>query len=126
VPSETPIPEHDPVLDIPVAGSASALFLQMVNKMNVKVEPAAPTRSSPEDISSDLERYVVEIEPAFHVKAEIDENMLFRECNWRFVGGWGAWYKGEGGSGDPEKVVRGQALRKMVLTEAVSIDARNC
>lgn len=87
MPSETPIPEHNPVLHIPVAGSASALFLLMVNTMNVKVEPAAPTCSSPEDISSDFERYVVEIEPAFHVKAEIDENMLFREGNWGFGGG---------------------------------------
>jgi len=54
VPRATPRSVYDTVLEMLGAGSASPQLLQFMNTMTVKVEPAAPTRSSPETIARNL------------------------------------------------------------------------
>ncbi|OSX77450.1 hypothetical protein BU14_0148s0026 [Porphyra umbilicalis] len=114
VPRATPLRVQNPVVYVPGTGRASSLFLQRMNTMKFKVEPMAPTLSSPEAIAKNLTGFTVKVEPGAHVKVEKDENVIGGGGKWGGGGGGPAWYEQERGRGDPDEVARREALRTMV------------
>ena len=118
VPRATPLRVQNPVVYVPGTGRASSLFLQRMNTMKFKVEPMAPTLSSPEAIAKNLTGFTVKVEPGAHVKVEKDEKVIGGGGKWGGGGGGPAWYEQERGRGDPDEVARREALRTMVVREA--------